>query len=259
MIMNAVPKERPPGSAAPHEIVCAFDGGICHIEINRPNKRNALTMPMFVALAESFALAESRVDVKAVLVTGAGPGFCAGHDLEAFSEWPQGPQEPVPRFLHTIAEVRKPVVLAVHGSAAGIGVTWMLHADWVVCCPEATLRLPFVDLAIAPEAASSVLLARAVGLQRARRLLMGGEPFSGEQAYAWGLVSELEDAKDVRATALRRAQMLAGKDAQALQRIKDWLHPADAYAAQIDAEVAAINAAVSRRRAHGNSQNEVKA
>jgi enoyl-CoA hydratase/carnithine racemase len=244
---------------APPEIVCDLDDGICRIEINRPAKRNALTMPMFAALAESLALAESRADVKAVLVGGADPVFCAGHDLAAFSEWPQGPDDPVPRFLHAIAAVRKPVVLAVQGSAAGIGVTWMLHADWVVCSPAAVLRLPFIDLAIAPEAASSVLLARTVGLQRARRLLMSGAPFTGEQAYAWGLVSELADLQDLRATAEQRARMLAAKDALILRQIKDWLHPVGAYAAQIDAEVAAINAAVLRRgRGEHAPQREAK-
>ncbi|MDY7545108.1 enoyl-CoA hydratase-related protein [Glaciimonas sp. CA11.2] len=229
------------------EIACAFEGGICHIEINRPDKRNALTMPMFVALAESLALAESREDVKAVLVTGTGQAFCAGHDLQAFAEWPQGRGDPVPRFLHAIAELRKPLVLAVHGSAAGIGVTWMLHADWVICSPDAALRLPFVDLAIAPEAASSILLARAIGLQRARCLLMGGEPFTGKQAHEWGLVTELAEADQVRVTAWQRARMLAAKDAHALRQIKSWLHPAGGYTAQIDAEIAAINETVLRR------------
>lgn len=233
---------------APQHIVCNFDGGICHIEINRPDKRNALTLPMFTGLTEALALAESRGDVKAVLVTGAGPAFCAGHDLAAFSDWPQGRQDPVPRFLHAIAELRKPLVLAVHGAAAGIGVTWMLHADWVVCSADATLRLPFIDMAIAPEAASSVLLARAVGMPRARRLLMGGEPFSGERAFAWGLVSEVAPGAQVREAAWQRARMLAGKDAAALRQIKEWLHPAGAYATQINAEVAAINAAVLRGR-----------
>lgn len=240
-------------AAVRQEITCVFDAGICHIEINRPNKRNALTMPMFVALTESLALAESLADVKSVLVTGAGAAFCAGHDLQAFAEWPQARQDPVPRFLHAIAEMRKPLVLAVHGSAAGIGVTWMLHADWVVCSPQATLRLPFIDLAIAPEAASSELLARAIGLQRARRLLLGGEPFTGEQAHAWGLVSELAATQEVRTMARQRAEMLAAKDEQALRQIKNWLHPVGAYASQIDAEVAAINEAVSRR--HGGESN----
>ena len=256
--MSATPQHRVP-SAALQEIASVFDGGICHIEINRSAKRNALTMPMFVALTESLAVAESRADIRAVLVSSTGPAFCAGHDLEAFSAWPQARRDPVPRFLHAIADMRKPLVLAVQGSAAGIGVTWMLHADWVVCSPTAALRLPFVDLAIAPEAASSVLLARAIGLQRARRLLLGGEPFTGEQAHAWGLVTELAPAHEVCATAQQRAEMLAAKDVRTLRKIKDWLHPAGVYAEQIDAEVAAINEAVFRRNSYELKKSEAKA
>jgi enoyl-CoA hydratase/carnithine racemase len=243
--------------SATAEIVCSFHGGICCVELNRPAKRNALTMPMFSALAESLALAESRTDVKVILVTGAGAVFCAGHDLQAFADWPQSPGDPVPRFLHTIAELRKPMVLAVQGGAAGIGVTWMLHADWVLCSQEAQLRLPFIDLAIAPEAASSVLLARAVGLQRARCLLMGGEAFSGRQAHDWGLVAELAEAGQLRELALERARMLAAKDPMALRQIKDWLHPAGAYRTQIDMELAAINQAVLRSRGMEATDQEV--
>ncbi len=253
--MSPVP-QIPIESIAPQEITCAVDSAICHIEINRPDKRNALTMPMFVALTEALALAESRADIKAILVTGAGAAFCAGHDLAAFSEWPQGHQDPVPRFLHAIADMRKPLVLAVHGSAAGIGVTWMLHADWVVCSPLAVLRLPFIDLGIAPEAASSVLLSRAVGLPRARRLLLGGEPFTGEQAHSWGLVAELAAAQEVRTVALQRAQMLAAKNEYALHQIKNWLHPAGAYKAQIDAEIDAINEAIWRRKGEVSNKRE---
>jgi enoyl-CoA hydratase/carnithine racemase len=233
---------------ATKQIACFADGSIGRGEINRPEKRNALTMPTFTALAEALVFLDAHPEVNAVLVTSAGPSFCAGHDLKAFSEWPQDRQDPVPRFLHAIADLRKPLVLAVHGSAASIGATWMLHADWVICSPTASLRLPFVELAIAPEAASSVLLARAVGLQRARRSLLGGEQFTGQRAYDWGLVSELAPTDDVIKTALSRAQMLADRDTHAMRRIRGWIHPAGAYAKQIDAEVAAINAAVEHQR-----------
>lgn len=109
-------------------IVSALTEGIWHISIERQHKRNAITLPMFESLAESLRHADGREDVRCILVTGAGDNFCSGHDLESFQGWPQQPHDPVPLFLHTIADVRKPVVIAAQGSAVGIAVTWLLHA-----------------------------------------------------------------------------------------------------------------------------------
>jgi len=230
-----------------HDLVLsALTGGIWHINVDRQEKRNAITLPMFRALAESLRLADARDDVSCILVTGAGDNFCAGHDLDSFREWPQAPHDPVPTFLHTIADVRKPVVIAVHGSAIGIAVTWLLHADWVVTSADTTFRLPFIDLGIAPEAASTMLLKDAVGLPRAKRLLLGGEKFTGVEAFGWGLVAEVVESEDVTAAGWRRARFLAAKNPLVLRQIKDWLHPAQAFHQRIDEEVAAINAAVLR-------------
>lgn len=222
--------------------------GVLHLCIDRPEKRNALTMVMFTAITEALKDGDQRDDVRSIVVTGNGSIFCAGHDLKAFEEWPQQPHDPVPTFLHAITEVKKPVVIAAHGSAAGIGVTWLLHADWAVTSAETTFKLPFVDLGIAPEAASTLLLARAVGLPRAKRLLFGGETFTGAEAYQWGLVAELVSPDQVRERAIERASLFALKDSVTLQRIKNWLHPTDECLKRVDEEVAEINAAIARRR-----------
>ena len=229
-------------------VKCSVQDGILHLCIDRPEKRNALTMPMFKAITEALKDADQRDDVRCIVVTGNGGVFCAGHDLKAFEEWPQRPHDPVPTFLHAITEVRKPVVIAAHGSAAGIGVTWLLHADWAVTSAETTFKLPFVDLGIAPEAASTLLLARAVGLPRAKRLLFGGETFTGAEAYQWGLVAELAAHAEVSARAFERATHFASKDPVILRRIKDWLHPTNECLERIDQEVAEINEAVVRKR-----------
>ncbi|CAN7679842.1 enoyl-CoA hydratase-related protein [Acidovorax sp. LjRoot117] len=229
-------------------IQCSVQDGVWHLCIARPEKRNALTMPMFAAIAEALKTADERDDVRCMLVTGAGEVFSAGHDLKAFDEWPQQPQDAVPSFLHAIADVRKPVVMAVHGSATGIGVTWLLHADWVVTSSDTVFRLPFIDLGIVPEAASTLLLQQAVGLPRAKRLLLGGEKFTGAEACEWGLVAEVSPAIDVAARAWERAKFLATKDPTILRRIKDWLHPSSEYHQRIDEEVIEINAAIGRRR-----------
>lgn len=229
-------------------VKCSVQDGVWHVCIDRPEKRNALTMPMFAAIAEALKTADQRDDVRCILVTGTGDVFCAGHDLKAFDEWPQQPQDAVPTFLRAIADVRAPVVIAVHGSATGIGVTWLLHADWVVTSADAVFRLPFIDLAIVPEAASTLLLQRAVGLPRAKRLLLGGEKFTGAEACEWGLVAELSSAAEIGARAWERARLLASKDPAILRRIKDWLHPSGEYHQRIGEEVIEINAAVGRRQ-----------
>lgn len=219
------------------------------LEIDRPAKRNAIDLPMFDRLARELAAADGDETIGAVLLCGAGDDFTAGHDLQAFEGWPQRPGDPVPRFLYALAALRKPLVIAVQGWAMGIGATALLHADWVLCAPGARLRFPFVDLGIAPEAASSLLLVRAVGQLRARQLLLGGEPVDAERAFEIGLATELCAAGDLRAAAIERAQRLAAKPAALFQRIKSWLHAGDDVRARIDEEIEAINQALAERRA----------
>jgi len=232
----------------------ARDGDVLCLEIHRPDRRNAIDMPMFDCLARELIAANGDETVGAVLLCGAGEGFCAGHDLQAFdTHWPQHPTDPVPRFLHALADLRKPLVIAVQGWAVGIGATGLLHADWVLAAPGAKLRFPFVDLGIAPEAGSTLLLARAIGTPRARRLLLGGEAISAEQALDWGLVAELCPATELRATATERARALAAKPAAMFGRIKSWLAPLDEVHARIDEEVEAINQALIQRRRQPNA------
>lgn len=230
-------------------ILSTLVDGVWRIQIDRTSKRNALTMTMFSALAESLALAQADEAVRAITLSGLGPNFCAGHDLSAFDSWPQGPGDPVPRFLHALADVRKPLLVGVHGSAAGIGVTMLLHAYWVIAPSDAVMKLPFVDLGIVPEAGSSLLLARAIGALRARRLLLGGDAFTGQQAHDWGLVSELAPANELATCLQHRALALAAKDTKVYGRIKALLVPAGELRARIDEEIDLINTCVAERRA----------
>lgn len=230
------------------------DDGVLTIEIDRKSKRNAIDLPMFELLAREFTSANADDGVRAVLLCGAGEGFCAGHDLKAFDQWPQSPDDPVPRFLHALAALRKPLVIAVQGWAVGIGATALLHADWVIAVPHASLRFPFLDLGISPEAGSSLLLARAVGSLRARRLLLGAEPIDGETALAWGLVTELQPAEALRAAAVRRAKLLAAKPPTMFKRVKEWLSLEADLHARIDEEIEVINQAVADRRKGAEGQ-----
>ena len=230
-------------------VVTWIEEGVRRIRLERTARRNALTLPMFAALAATLEAADADPDVRAVMLSGAGAGFTAGHDLDAFAEWPQESGDPVPAFLHALARLDKPLVVAVHGDAVGIGATLLLHADWVCCTPGARLRFPFVDLGIGPEAGSSALLPRVVGLARARRLLLGGEAFSGSQAHDWGLVTELTEPDELPATAAGRARALADKPADAFRGIKRLLArtPDADIAPRIDEEVEFINRSLAAR------------
>jgi len=224
--------------------------GIRQVRIERPSRKNALTLPMFAELAAILDEANRDTDVRAVVLSGGGDSFTAGHDLDAFAQWPQQRGDPVPAFLHALADLDKPLIVAVHGVAMGIGATLLLHADWVCCLADARLRFPFVDLGIGPEAGSSFLLARAVGLQRARRLLLGGEEFSGRQAFEWGLVTELVDHDVLMENTLLRAHALADKPAPAFAGIKQLIkRPPTGIGERIDEELAFINHALAER--HG--------
>lgn len=235
-------------TASPETVDVAIEDGLWHIRINRPHKRNAITMAMFAALGEALQAGQAHPDVRALLLSGAGGDYTAGHDLRAFEQWPQASWDPIPRFLHALPRLRKPLVIAVQGAAVGIGATSLLHADWVCSTADAKIRLPFIELGIAPEAGSTQLLAMTVGLNRAKRLLLAGEPVSGAVAYDWGLVSEIVDAATLLDTARARARLLASRDARAFACSKALLQPAG-LARRIDVEIELINRAVLERRA----------
>lgn len=225
-----------------------LEDGLWHIRLNRPHKRNALTLPMFAALGEALRAGQAHPAVRALLLTGAAGDYTAGHDLAAFAHWPQGPDDPIPRFLHALAGVDRPLVIAVQGAAVGIGATSLLHADWVCCTADAKIRFPFVELGIAPEAGSTQLLTMAVGLNRAKRLLLAGEALTGAVAHEWGLVSELVSGDALQDAARERARQLAARDPDAWARTKALLRPAG-LAQRIDIEIDLINRAVLERRA----------
>lgn len=230
------------------DVEVSRDAGVLTLVIARPSKRNAITIPMFAALARELEAANRESDVTAVLLCGKGDGFTAGHDLDDFDCWPQASGDPVPRFLHALAALRKPLVVAAHGWAVGIGATSMLHADWILAAPDTKIRFPFVDLGISPEGASTLLLAAAVGTIRARKLLLGGEILTGLQAESLGLVTQTCAQEDLRRAAVERARVLGAKPAATYSRIKSWLIDEAVIHARIDEEVAAINEAILFRR-----------
>jgi enoyl-CoA hydratase/carnithine racemase len=178
----------------PQEITLSRTGRALHIRLDRADKRNAVTRSMYEAMVDAIVGAETDETIRAILFSGAGEGFCAGNDLNDFlADPPTSMDSPAFRFLRAISTATKVLVAAVHGAAVGIGTTMLLHCDFVVAARSAKLSLPFVTLGLVPEAASTLLLPRAIGHRRATELLLLGEPIDAETALRWGLVNRVVD------------------------------------------------------------------
>ena len=201
--------------------------GILRIEFNRPEKKNAITVAMYQGLADAFFAAHSDPQVRVVLVQGKPGVFTAGNDLQDFlADPPQSESHPVYAFLHAIKDCAKPIVAAVSGPAVGIGTTMLLHCDLVYAASETLFALPFVNLALCPEAGSSYLLSRLSGYTRAAELLMLGNPFSAAHALEIGLVNAVVPRDRLLVTALAAARALARKPPASLQATKSLMRQA---------------------------------
>ena len=165
--------------------------GLLILQLNRPEKKNALTRAMYTQLAEALEQADADVDIRCVLIQGSSDCFTAGNDIGDFLEQPPSTLDSPPfYFMKSLLNCRKPVIAAVAGVAVGIGTTLLLHCDLVYISRDARLRMPFVNLGLCPEFGSSLILPRLLGHAKAAELLLLGEGFSGEQAAAWGIATE---------------------------------------------------------------------
>jgi enoyl-CoA hydratase/carnithine racemase len=193
-------------------------GAVLEILIDRPERRNALTDAMYRDIERALREADADPACAAVVLHGAGGHFTAGNDLAEF-QTPQDSREVGSiAFLHTLASVDVPVIAAVRGQAVGVGVTLLLHCDFVYAAADAVFRLPFVSLGLCPEGASSLLLPRIAGERRAAQWLLGAEPFGAEDALAGQVLTALAD--DPLAAARARAQSLAAQPASAVRASK---------------------------------------
>ncbi|WP_119678868.1 enoyl-CoA hydratase-related protein [Indioceanicola profundi] len=199
--------------------------GVRTITMNRPEKRNALTVAMYDRMAEALTEAGEGA-ARAVLFRGAGGFFTGGNDIMDFvANPPTGDDSAVFRFLFALVEAPIPLVAEVEGLAVGIGTTMLLHCDLVYAAPDARFHLPFVDLGLVPEAASSILLPRRIGHARAARMLLLGEPLEAAEAAEAGLVTGIVPAEELGEAALAKATALAAKPANALRTAKSLMKP----------------------------------
>lgn len=199
----------------------ASDDGVCTITINRPDKKNALTRDMYDAMAEVIRQAKDDADKRVIVIVGAGNDFCAGNDMSDFLTRDKDNYRPsAVELLLELTETSVPIVAAVQGRAIGIGTTMLTHCDFVYAEPDASFSLPFINLGVVPEAASSQTLVLQAGYHKAAELLMLGEAFDAQTACDIGLISALSLPGESRTMAQATAVKLAGKPRQALRHTK---------------------------------------
>lgn len=201
-------------------IVVETHGAVRVLRLARPQKKNALTVDMYEALVAAFADVEADDAIRVLRITGAPGVFTAGNDILDFMQRPPTEDSAVARLLFALVVFSKPLVASVEGHAVGFGTTILLHCDFVLAAQGTQFRMPFVNLGLVPEAASSVLLPGIVGLQRASEWLMLGSPFSAEDAHAAGLVNRVVAPAALEEEAEKIAQALAAQPKEALRQTK---------------------------------------
>ena len=198
-----------------------LQGTVLEVEIHRPEKKNALTPAMYQALADALDRAASEDAVRAILLFGQRDVFTSGNDIADFLHRPLSSEaSPVMQFLKRIHAAEKPIVAGVNGMAVGIGTTMLLHCDYVVAGEGATFSVPFVNLGLCPEAASSLLLPAAIGHRRAAEMLLFGDRIDARRALEWDLVNSVVPDAEVLESARKRVQALAAKPAGSLRTTK---------------------------------------
>lgn len=203
------------------DIETTREGSTLIVRFARPAKKNALTIAMYERLNAVLAEAAADKTVRAVVFGSTSETFTAGNDLADFMQNPpSGSDSPVFRFIMGLAAFEKPLIAAVDGKAIGLGLTMLLHCDFVYATERASLVAPFVNLGLVPEAASSLLLPKLIGHARAAEVLLLGEPVSAQQAFSWGLVSAIVTPDQLMPRALQTAQKLAERAPTAVKLSK---------------------------------------
>ncbi|WP_421341642.1 enoyl-CoA hydratase-related protein [Aeromonas veronii] len=202
-------------------LIAEQQDGLLTLTLNRPDKRNALNTELYKQLVAALREAAADEEVHVLLLQGQQDCFTAGNDLADFmGKSSLEPDDPILQLLHTLADFPKPVIAAVGGPAVGIGTTILLHCDLVYLADNARLQLPFVELGLVPEFASSLLLPRLVGHLKAAELLLLAEAIDAEEALRLGLANKVVAADGVLPFAREQGLKLAAKPPRALQKSK---------------------------------------
>jgi enoyl-CoA hydratase/carnithine racemase len=203
------------------DVLVNTEAGVMTLTLNRAARKNSITVAMYAALADALQNAASDAAVRVVVLQGHETVFCAGNDIGDFLDNPPaGEGSPVFRFLRGIAQFPKPLIAAVCGPAVGVGTTMLFHCDLVYAGDNAAFSMPFVNLGLCPEAASSLLVPRMLGYHRAAEALLLGEPFMAEAALEVGLVNRVLPPTEANGYAQAQARKLAGKPITSLVETK---------------------------------------
>jgi enoyl-CoA hydratase/carnithine racemase len=206
------------------DILSTTENGILPREFNRPERKNAITGAMYTILADALRGADRDPAVRAIVIAGKPEIFTAGNDLEDFlhnvGEGAMTESRPVFQFMRALEGCSKPVVAAVAGAAVGIGTTLLMHCDLVYCADNARFSMPFSQLGLCPEFASSLLVAQAAGYTRAAEKLMLGEAFGAQEAFEMGIVAKVLPAAELIAFAQGQAAKLVKLPAASIRTTK---------------------------------------
>jgi enoyl-CoA hydratase/carnithine racemase len=214
--------------------------GIMTVTLNRPERKNALSNEAYGGLADAIERAEKDDGVRVVLLQSEGDVFCAGADIGDFAAAnkggaPRGPRNSS-RWIGGLGRIEKPVIVAVQGAAVGIGTTMLMHCDLICMAEEASLRTPFVNLALVPEASSSYLIPKRIGWSRAYQMFTLGEPIPAKTCVEWGLAHVSVPRAKLRETALALAKKLADKPLGSLCATKRLMRETEAVTAAAERE-----------------------
>lgn len=214
------------------------EDGVLEIMFARPDKKNALSNAMYRVAREALEEAQENPAIRVVLFSAEGDAFTAGNDLADFANAAsgQGAEPQAPAFIEALGRAQKPIVAAVPGLAVGVGTTMLLHCDLVFVAEQAKLTAPFVDLALVPEAASSLLLPARIGYVRAFAMFALGEGISGAEAVALGLANKVLPQDEVAPAARAAAQALARKPMGAVIATKRLMRDVETLLAQMKDE-----------------------
>jgi enoyl-CoA hydratase/carnithine racemase len=224
------------------DLVVERHGPVSKISINRPAKRNALTRAMYHGLIEAIEQAERDPHVNAIVLGGSSGNFTVGTDIQdLFADASDEPNLAIYNFIKTLVLCETPIVAAVEGVAAGVGTTLLFHCDLVYAAPGTTFRMPFVEFGLVPDAASTLLVPRRIGMLKATQLLLLGNRFGPEDAVELGIANEVVPTDSLFSHALRQAELLAAKPVPALRAARRLIRSdRDEILARLDAEMAAF-------------------
>ena len=217
-------------------------GGVLTLTLNRPDKKNALTREMYQALGDAIDQAEFDKEVRCVLIQANGDMFTAGNDLADFAAVNAGDSgaDEARRggnpLLAALARAKTPLVAAVNGRAVGVGVTMLLHCDLVYVTEDALLTTPFVNLALVPEAASSLTLPARIGHARAFAMFVLGEAVDARKAVDWGIANAAVPTDKLRARARAAADAVAARPPAAVVITKALMRDGETIAGKMDEE-----------------------